>query len=112
MIFACLDHCPMDIPSNGTISRLKRENLLIVIVIVVQVALCDMATVDKTIPDHFRGILCRGVKNYTVEEEIAAKDTLFEGREKEQLLPGEVLIRVTRCGICAGDAKVSREIAK
>jgi threonine dehydrogenase-like Zn-dependent dehydrogenase len=69
------------------------------------VALCDMATVDKTIPDHFRGILCRGVKNYTVEEEIAAKDTLFEGREKEQLLPGEVLIRVTRCGICAGDAK-------
>jgi len=70
-----------------------------------------MATIDKTIPDHFRGILCRGVKNYTVEEEIAAKDTLFEGREKEQLLPGEVLIRVTRCGICAGDAKVSREIA-
>lgn len=66
-----------------------------------------MATVDKTIPDHFRGILCRGIKNYTVEEEVAAKDTLFEGRAKEELLPGEVLIRVTRCGICAGDAKVS-----
>jgi erythritol/L-threitol dehydrogenase len=49
---------------------------------------------DLTIPETMRAVVCRGIKDY-----------------RQEVLPvpepkaGEVLIKVARCGLCAGDAK-------
>lgn len=56
-----------------------------------------MTILDTTIPDIMTAIRCHGIRDYRVETLPTLPPT--------GLQPGQLLIRVSRCGICAGDAK-------
>ncbi|CAN8073953.1 unnamed protein product [Agarophyton chilense] len=53
-----------------------------------------MSVRDTSPPKTMNAVLCNGVQDYETKEVCVP-----------ELLPGELLLRVTRCGICAGDAK-------
>jgi threonine dehydrogenase-like Zn-dependent dehydrogenase len=56
-----------------------------------------MAVMDATIPHLMSAVRCFGPKDYRVE--------MMPTLPPRGLVEGEVLVRVTRCGICAGDTK-------
>lgn len=56
-----------------------------------------MSVVDTTTPATMTAIRCHGIQDYRTE----TVPTL----PAEGLQPGELLVRVTRCGLCAGDSK-------
>jgi erythritol/L-threitol dehydrogenase len=56
-----------------------------------------MTVVDSTIPATMRAVRCHGIRDYRVENVPTVPSA--------GLTEGELLVRVTRCGICAGDAK-------
>lgn len=56
-----------------------------------------MTVRDTTVPEIMSAVRCLGIRDYQVE----SLPTL----PPAGLQPGELLVRVTRCGICAGDAK-------
>lgn len=56
-----------------------------------------MSVRDTTIPDLMTAVQCHGIRDYRVTTQSVLPAT--------GLQPGDLLVRVTRCGICAGDAK-------
>lgn len=60
-----------------------------------------MVARDTTIPERMRAAQCHGVEDYRLEEICVPKV-----RDKE------LLVKVERCGLCAGDAKCYRGAAR
>lgn len=56
-----------------------------------------MATVDTAIPNEMQAVQCNGIRDYRVHT--------LPTRPNGSLGQHELLVKVTRCGLCAGDAK-------
>ena len=56
-----------------------------------------MVVRDETIPETMRAVRCHGIRDYRLEN--------LPTPQPDNLKENEILVRVTRCGICAGDAK-------
>ncbi len=56
-----------------------------------------MAVVDTSVPKTMRAVRCHGIKDYRCETVPVEQISVLK--------PGELLVRVSRCGLCAGDAK-------
>lgn len=61
-----------------------------------------MAVRDTSIPRHMRAVVCHGIRKYTTTQEVPVPT----------LEDNQLLLRVTRCGLCAGDAKCYNGAAK